>query len=254
MSSITTTYAKKGFYSYMDGVRDGLPIGLGYLSVAFTFGITAVSSGLKAFEAIFISMTNLTSAGQVAGLSVIVASGAIIEMILTQLVINMRYALMGISLTQRLDSSFTTPKRILTSAFITDEIFAVAMSKKHPIGTVYFLGLATLPYLGWSLGTALGAIAGNILPERLSLSLGIAIYAMFIAIIVPPVKTDRSIAVAIAVASALSSLLYYTPGLSSIPDGFAIIIVAITSSLFMAIFFPIKSTLPIDEGGEINEE
>jgi len=135
-------------YRYREGLKDGLPIGLGYLSVSFGFGITAVGEGLRILEALLISMTNLTSAGQVAGVTVIVAAGTLLEMMLTQLVINLRYSLMGITLTQRLDARCTTPRRMLMSFGMTDEIFAVAVSKPHPVGPTYFYGLMTLPYIG----------------------------------------------------------------------------------------------------------
>jgi predicted branched-subunit amino acid permease len=148
-------------YHYKDGLKDGIPIGLGYLSVSFGLGITALSMGIKAFEALLISMTNMTSAGEVAGFIIIAASGGIIEMILTQFVINLRYALMGISLTQRLDSQCTTRHRLLMSFGMTDEIFALAASKPYSVGPSYFYGLMTCPYLGWSLGTLLGAVAGS---------------------------------------------------------------------------------------------
>lgn len=221
------------------GFRDGLPIGLGYLSVSFGFGISAVARGLSPLAAILISMTNLTSAGQVAGLSVIVASGAVIEMIMTQLIINLRYSLMGLSLTQKLDKSFNTFHRMAVSFFITDEIFAVS-SSKDSVNTRYMYSLGVLPYIGWALGTLLGAVAGSILPADISSALGIAIYGMFVAIIVPPAKKERGILFAIVISAALSCILKYVPLFSFVTQGFAVIVCAVAAAILAALLFPVK--------------
>jgi predicted branched-subunit amino acid permease len=226
-------------YRYFDGLRDGLPIGLGYLSVSFGFGITAVGEGLRFLEALLISMTNLTSAGQVAGVTVIVAAGTILEMILTQLVINLRYSLMGITLTQRLDRRCTTPHRLLMSFGMTDEIFAVAASKPYPVGPSYFYGLMTLPYIGWAGGTLLGALAGQILPESIRVAMGIMIYAMFVAIILPPMKKDRGVLGVVILAALLSCAVAYLPFLQWISEGFSIIICAVVAAVVMAVLRPI---------------
>lgn len=225
---------------FRHGLRDGLPIALGYLSVSFGFGISAVAKGLSALPALIISMTNLTSAGQVAGLSVIAASGAIIEMIMTQLVINLRYSLMGLTLTQRLDDTFSTLHRMAVAFFITDEIYAVASSKSDRVNTRYMYGLGLLPYIGWSMGTLLGALAGSLLPESISSALGIAIYGMFVAIIVPPAKRDRGILLAVVIAAAVSCCLRYIPLFSFITQGFAVIICAILAAALAALILPVK--------------
>ncbi len=242
-------------YRYHHGLRDGLPIGLGYLSVSFGFGISAVGEGLRALEALIISMTNLTSAGQVAGVTVIVAAGTLLEMILTQLVINLRYSLMGITLTQRLDRRCTTPHRLAMSFGITDEIFAVAASKPHPVGPSYFYGLMTLPYVGWASGTLLGALAGQIFPESLRTAMGIMIYAMFIAIILPPMRNNRGVLAVVLIAAGLSCAIAFLPFLSWISAGFSIIICAIAAAALMALLRPIKDTDPadpIEHDGEVD--
>lgn len=226
-------------YRYKDGFKDGIPIGLGYLSVSFGLGITAVSMGIKAFEALLISMTNMTSAGEMAGMVIIAAGGTILEMILTQFVINLRYALMGISLTQRLDSRCSTPHRLLMSFGMTDEIFALAASKPYTVGPSYFYGLMTCPYLGWSLGTLGGALAGQILPTDLQSALGIMIYAMFIAIILPPARKDLGVLGTVVIAVALSCCLKFIPFFGFISDGFAIIICALIATVVMALLHPI---------------
>ena len=150
-------------YSFREGLRDGLPIALGYLTVAFGFGLTAVQAGLYPLTALILSLINETSAGQTAGLSVIAAHGTLIEMALTQFIINLRYSLMAISLSQRVDASFTVPARLLLGFSITDEIFAVASTKHDPVGTRYFSGIALLPYFAWAAGTLIGALAGAFL-------------------------------------------------------------------------------------------
>ncbi len=227
-------------YRFRDGFRDGISIGLGYLFVSFGFGISAVGQGIRALEAVILSMTNLTSAGQVAGVAIIAAGGTLLEMILTQLVINLRYALMGISLTQKMDNRFRTPQRVLLSFAITDEVFAVAGSKPHPVGPSYFSGLITAPYIGWTLGTLLGAYAGEIMPEQLQAAAGIMIYAMFIAIVIPPMKQEKGVCLAVCVAAALSSLLYYIPIFKVISGGFSIIICSVIATVAASLILPIK--------------
>ena len=223
---------------YLKGMYHGLPIGLGYLSVSFGFGITAINAGLTVLEAVGISLTNLTSAGQVAGVAIIAAAGTIIEMIITQLVINIRYSLMAISLSQKVDGSFNTLQRLLVSFGITDEIYAVAIAQQGKVSAAYMKGLILTPMIGWVGGTLLGAVAGQILPQMLTATMGIMLYGMFIAIIVPPAKKQHSIILAIALAIATNIILYYC--LPMINSGFAVVISALLASVITAIFFPIK--------------
>ena len=231
---------KKLRLKFKNGLRDGLPIGLGYLSVSFAFGVQASILGIPFYMSLFISMTNLTSAGQLAGLTVIASVGTILEMILTQLVINARYFLMSITLSQRLDDQFKLRHRFLFSAFITDEIFAVASSKPTLINKKYFFGLVILPYIGWSTGTLLGALAGSSLPVQITNALGIALYAMFIAIIIPPSISCKGVLPALLIAAGLSCALYYIPLFSTLSDGIKYIISALVSALVVAKFFPIE--------------
>ncbi len=226
---------------FKNGIRDGLPIGLGYFSVSFAFGVQASILGMPWFMSLFISMSNLTSAGQLAGLTVIAMLGTVLEMILTQLVINARYFLMSLTLSQKLDNSFSLKHRLLASAFITDEIFAVAASKPKLINKKYYFGLVILPYIGWSLGTLLGALAGSGLPLQITNALGIALYAMFIAIIIPPSLSIKGILPAVIIASGLSVGMYYIPLFNGINNGFKYIICALVSAIITAYFFPIQS-------------
>jgi len=223
------------------GLRDGMPIGLGYLSVSFAFGIFAVASGLSVWEAVLISMLNLTSAGQLAGVPIIAELGSFFELALTQLVINLRYSLMSVSLSQRLGESVRLRDRFLISFSNTDEIFAVASGRGEILGRKYFYGLMVFPYVGWTLGTLLGALAGNILPILITSALGIAIYAMFIAIVVPAMKKNFKTALAVFFAIALSCLFFYTPVLNKIPSGFVIVICAVSVSALFAALFPIDT-------------
>lgn len=225
---------------FRKGFKDGIPIGLGYLSVSFAFGMMATDGGLSILQAVLISMTNVTSAGQLAGLNLMLANAPLFEMALTQLIINLRYALMSLSLSQRLDSSMTTLHRMAFAFCNTDEVFAVASGQKGQVGRRYLYGLMVAPYAGWALGTFLGAAAGTLLPLMLRDALGVAIYGMFIAIIIPPAKKQTGVRVCVVLAAALSCLLYYTPGLNRISSGFSIIICAVAVSALCAKLFPIR--------------
>lgn len=224
------------------GLKDGIPIGLGYLSVSFTFGILAVSYGLNSLEATLISMTTLTSAGQFAGLSIMCSFGSYLEMMIAQLTINMRYALMSISLSQKTDENFQGKYRWLLGTFITDEIFAVAINQKEAVSKEYFFGLAIAPYWGWSLGTLLGAVCGEIIPDSLSSALGIALYGMFVAILVPKMRESSKAVIVILLAVCLSSIFRYVPGLNKITIGFSITICSILAAGIGAFLYPERET------------
>ena len=238
--------------SFKKGIRDGVPICLGYLSVSFAFGILATSSGLSVLEAVLISAFNVTSAGQLAAVPIIAMGGGFFELALTQLVINMRYALMSVSLSQRLGRSVCLADRFAISFVNTDEVYAVAMSMGYPVGRKYMYGLILTPFLGWTSGTLLGALAGNILPEAIVNALGIALYAMFIAIVIPVAKADKKVALCSLLAVSLSCLFYFTPGLRQIPSGFAIIISAVAASLVFAIAAPVANE-PDEPNAETEE-
>ena len=225
---------------FLKGVKHGLPIGLGYLSVAFTFGMKAVADGLTPLQALLISMTNVTSAGQFAGLPLMVAQASLIEEALTQLIINLRYALMSLSLSQRMDKDMNTPRRMFFSFMNTDEIFAVASAQPGKVGHTYLYGLMSMPYLGWSLGTLIGAVAGQLLPVFVRTALGIAIYGMFLAIILPPARREHPVRVVVVAAVAMSLCFRYIPALSHVSSGFVIIICAVAASTLGALLFPVK--------------
>ena len=223
---------------FRKGLLHGIPIALGYLSVSFGFGIMAVQKGLSVFSAVMISVTNLTSAGQAAGVEIIAAAGPLLEMALTQLIINIRYSLMGISLSQKLDKSFTTPHRLIASYGITDEIFAVSSAQIHPVTPAYIYVLILISFLGWASGTFLGAAAGEILPSMITNAMGIVLYGMFIAIIIPPSRKERSVLFVVGVAALVSVLFKYV--FTGISVGFAVIISACIAAAVGALLFPVK--------------
>lgn len=229
---------------FTKGLSHGIPIALGYFSVSFGFGIMAVKSGLSALNAIIISLTNLTSAGQAAGVEIIAAGGAFLEMAATQFVINLRYSLMGLSLSQKLDKSFNTFHRMIASFGITDEIFAVASSQKEKLVPSYMYGMISIACLGWTGGTAAGALAGTALPATITAAMGILLYGMFIAIIVPAARSSRKDLPVICFAAAFSMVFKYL--LPRVSFGFAIIISSVAASVIGALLFPIE----ISEKGE----
>jgi predicted branched-subunit amino acid permease len=238
---------------FTSGIKDGIPICLGYFSVSFAFGIFCIAHGLKPYQALLISMTNVTSAGQLAGVPVMTAALPLIEMALTQLVINLRYALMSVSLSQKLDSSVTTVHRMIISFVNTDEVFAVASGRSDTLGKNYLYGLIIMPYLGWSCGTILGAVAGNILPQRITDALGIAIYGMFIAIILPPAKKNRAVLGVVLLSIVLSCLFFYLPYLNKVSSGFVIIICAVFVSALFSFIAPLSyETTAINSGEDKN--
>lgn len=225
--------------SFKKGLTDGMPICIGYLSVSFAFGIFAIEYGMSFIETLLISMTNLTSAGQLAAVPIMAMGGTLIELAITQIIINLRYALMSVSLSQKMGKSISLLDRFIIGFTVTDEIFAVASSNKGNVGRRYMYGLATAPYIGWSVGTLLGAVAGNILPESIVSALGVAIYGMFIAIVVPVVKKERSTAGCVLIAIALGCAFKFIPMLDRVPDGFVIIISAVIAGTVMAVVSPI---------------
>ncbi len=226
---------------FLQGIIDGLPICFGYLSVAFAFGISAIGCGLTALEALLISMTNVTSAGQVAGIGIIAAGGSLAEMAVSQIGINLRYALMSVSLSQKFGKSIRLIDRFIIAFVNTDEVFGVASSKPGNVERSYMYGLIIPPYVGWSIGTILGALAGNILPASVTSALGIAVYGMFVAIVIPKAKTDHPVAVCALAAILLSCAFRYIPFLNRVPGGFSVIICAVIASGIFAVVSPVET-------------
>ena len=221
---------------FSNGLRDGIPICLGYVSVAFTFGLMCTENGLPFWIAVLISLTNLTSAGQFAGTALIIARGGLLEIGITTFVINLRYMLMSLSISQKVDAKLSVPKRMAMSFGVTDEIFGVSMQKKGNITFAYFMGLMMLPILGWSGGTLVGAVAVSLLPDMVRSALGIAIYGMFLAIIIPPARKNRVIAGVVAVSMVTSWAMAFLPLFS---EGMRVILLTVVISAVAAVLFPV---------------
>ena len=221
---------------FLGGLIAGIPIGLGYLSVSFGFGIMAVKAGLSVMEASLISLTNLTSAGQAAGVEVIAAGGSLLEMALVQFIINIRYSLMALSLSQKLDARFTVPHRLLAAYGITDEIFGVCIAQKGKLLPAFMYGMICISTAGWVLGTFLGASAGEILPASVTAALGIVLYGMFLAIIIPPSRRSKSILCVVTCAAVLSILIRWL--LPAVSTGMSVILSGIAASVLGALLFP----------------
>lgn len=222
------------------GIKRGLPIAIGYLPVSFTFGLMAVNGGLPVWLAIFISLTNLTSAGQFAGTNLIFAGAGLFEIGLTTFVINIRYMLMSLSLSQKIDTNIGLFKRLVFSFGITDETFSVASMETGKLSNAYLLGLISGPIVGWSLGTALGALICSALPASLASAMGIALYGMFIAIIIPPARKSKAVVVVLALSIVIHCCLRYLPVFSFISSGFQVILATMLSAGIGAVLFPME--------------
>lgn len=222
---------------FLYGAKLGLPIALGYIPVSFSFGMLAVAGGIPSWAAILISMTNLTSAGQFAGINIISSSGSIAEMAITTFVINLRYMLMSLSLSQKI-GKMPLSKRLITAFGITDEIFAVASTTEAEITFSLMSGLIAIPYIGWTIGTILGVFINNVIPQSLANAMGITLYAMFIAIIIPASRTDKNILWVLIASIFASCVIYFA--LPFISSGWAVIIAAVFASAIGATFFPHK--------------
>ena len=226
---------------FLEGIRDGIPICLGYFSVSMAFGLTAVLSGLPLWAAVTISLSNLTSAGQFAGMNILVAQGTMIEMAMTTLIINIRYFLMSLSVSQKVHKDMKMPHRLAVAFGITDEIFAVSVQRKTDLTGSYMAGLILTPVLGWTGGTLFGAVAASFMPEVLTNAMGIALYGMFIAIIIPPAREHKSVMFTVILAILVSLGFAYLPLLKTLSGGWAIILITVLVSGIAACLFPIDT-------------
>ena len=231
--------------AFSKGMRDGIPIALGYFAVSFSFGIVAKKTGLSPFQAFSMSATNLTSAGQFAALGLISAAAAYLEMAATQLVINLRYCLMSCALSQKIDPKAPFFHRFLMAFGISDEIFGISIGQDGWLSPFYTYGAMSIAIPAWSFGTLLGVIYGGLLPERLINALGVALYGMFLAIILPPARRDKHIMGLVLLSMGLSAVFAWTPFLRDISDGMRIILLTILIAGGAAFLFPIKE-------GEVN--
>lgn len=235
---ITMDSSKMRYYEFSKGFKKGIPIALGYIPVAFTFGLMAVNGGIPVWLAIFISMSNLTSAGQFVGTGLIIANASLFEIAFTTFVINIRYMLMSLSLSQKICDNISGIMRSIMAFGITDETFTVAALEENEISSSYMMGLVFAPYWGWALGTALGAISCSLLPMSLQSSMGIALYAMFIALVVPASKKSKAALVVTISGVAISCIFTWTAILNTISSGWRIVIATVIASSIGAILFP----------------
>lgn len=228
---------KRQFYK---GLKRGFPVAIGYIPVSFTFGLMAVSGGLPVWLAILISFTNLTSAGQFAGTNLILAGAGYFEIALTTFVINLRYMLMSLSLSQKIESNTKLWHRLIFSFGITDETFSVASLETGILSSYYMFGLILLPACGWTLGTAFGAFICSSLPLNVANAMGMALYAMFIAIIVPPAKKSKPVCVVVGLSIVVMLCLKYIHVFSFVSSGLKVIVSTIIAASVGAIVFPVK--------------
>lgn len=225
---------------WLKGIKDGIPICLGYFAVSITFGIQCGIGGLSIFEAVLISFTNLTSAGQFGGLELIVMKASYVEMLFTELILNIRYLLMSTSLSQKIEKETSLFHRLIVSHGITDEIFGVSMLVEGRLSPYYSYGVMSVAIIGWVGGTFVGSALGNVLSTDILNALAIAIYGMFIAVIIPPAKKNKVILLVVILSMVLSGLFEVLPILNMISSGFKIIIVTIIVAAFAAYKFPVK--------------
>ena len=230
--------AKKEF---LKGLKDGVPIGLGYFAVAFALGIAVRNAGMTAFQGFLMSWLGMASAA----VTVIAAGSSYLEMAIVTLVTNARYLLMSFALSQRLDPKTGMAHRFLIGYCVTDELFGIAVSRPRPLNPMYSYGSYIVPIPCWASGTALGVIMGNILPIRVVSALSVALFGMFIAVIVPPARKSMSVLILIIVSFAASYLAGILPWISTLSSGNRIIILTVVLSAAAALIFPVK-----DEEGE----
>ncbi len=225
--------------SFFKGIRDGIPIASGYLAVSFSLGIAAKNSGLTAPLASLASLICLASAGEFAGFTLIAAGASYLEMAVMEFVINVRYMLMSCAMSQKIPEETSLPKRLLLGMTITDEIFGISIAFPGKLNPYYSYGAVAISAPAWTLGTCLGVVMGNVLPDRVVSALSVALYGMFIAIIIPPARKSRVLFFLVLISMLLSLAFTYIPPLSRISSGFRIIILTVAISLGAAVIRPI---------------
>ena len=221
------------------GIRDGLPIGLGYLAVSFSLGIAARNAGLNAFQGFLISLLNNASAGEYAAFTVIAADSGFLEMALITLITNARYLLMSCSLSQKFSPGTPLIHRLLVGYDVTDELFGIAIARPGYLDPLYSYGAFIPAIPGWALGTALGVTAGSVLPARVVSALSVALFGMFLAIIVPPARKNRAVLLCVLVSFVLSGLCAVLPVVKALSEGMRTILLTIVIASAAALLFPV---------------
>lgn len=238
-SSKSSVFSLKN-YNIQDfnlGIKKTIPITLGYIPISFTFGLMAVNGDLSIWTAILITLSNFTSAGQFAGTSLIISNGTLLQIAITTFVINIRYMLMSLSLSQKIIEMSTWKKAIIAFG-ITDETFTISSLEERKVSFSYMLGIITGPYFGWALGTILGAFSTKLLPDRLQNAMGIALYSMFIALLIPAVKKSKAALGVVIISVFISSIITWIPMLKIISPGWSIVISTLIASSLGALIFP----------------
>ena len=225
---------------FIYGIKRSTPVGIAYLAVSFAFGVMAVK-GITPLMATIISLTNLTSSGQFAGVRLIFEAASYLEIAATVFLINLRYSLMSTSLSQKLDETIPSWKKLIFGFAITDELYAIAINEdRRRLSSSYMFGMMILPILGWTLGTLLGGLSSTIFSDRIIDALSLALYSMFIALIIPDAKKSLGIYVVVAISIVISCIFEFVPYLSNVNPGLKIIIPTIIGAVTGAIFFPLK--------------
>lgn len=226
---------------FKEGFKDGIPIGLGYFAVSFSLGVYAASVGLSPMQGAIASLLTNASAGEYAGFMVIATNASYLQMVIMTIVASLRYLLMSTVLSNRCDEGMKLIHRFLLSFYITDEIFAISIARSKKIEPFYTYGAVLPATTLWTSGTLIGILAGNILPSRIVSALSVALYGMFIAIIIPPCKKDRHVLIGVVISFLLSYLsTYYIPFVKDISSGTRTIILTIIISTLMALLAPRK--------------
>ena len=231
---------KQNKTAVLQGFRDGIPIGLGYFAVAFSLGIAAKNAGLTPFQAFLTSALCHASAGEYAGFTVIAAAASFLEMATITLIANARYLLMSCAMSQRIDPDMPFLHRLVMSFYITDELFGIAIARPGYLNPWYTYGAVLFASPCWVVGTALGAIAGNLLPLRLVSAFSVALYGMFLAIFIPPARKDKVILGIVVLCFALSGLAAYLPATAALSEGTRTIVLTLVISAGAALLFPKK--------------
>ena len=234
--------------NYRQGITDGIPIALGYLAVSFTLGIAAKNAGITAFQATIMSLTNSTSAGEFAAITAISAGSAYIEIAIMQFVINLRYMLMSCALSQRIDKKYPFYHRLIMGGGITDEIFGISVSCKGKLSPYYTYGAMSVAIPAWAIGTCLGVIMGSVLPHSIVNALSVALYGMFVAIIIPPAKESRILAGVIVISMGMSYAFTKLPVVREISSGTKVIILTIVIAGVAAVLFPVDEEMTEETG------
>ena len=232
---------------YLNGLREGIPIGLGYFAVGFTLGIAAREAGITAFQMGLMSLMLHASAGQYAVITVIAGQSGYFTMMVTQLVINIRYMLMSAALSQKISPDTPLWKRLLLSYFVTDEIFGISASVKGELNPYYNYGAVSVASPLWAVGTVLGVLVGNILPASLTSALSVALYAMFLAVVIPASKSDRTVAAVVAASMAGSSLFTFLPVLAGMDSGTRIIVLTVAIAAAAAVIRPVPTEKEVQQ-------